>query len=60
MEKKAKALLIRVVLAIAVIAVIVVPTAIIVPRNMAINRDWTAYKKKFDKSYASDAIESKR
>ena len=60
MEKKAKGLIIRVVIAIAVIAVIVVPTAIIVPRNMAINRDWTAYKKKFNKSYASDAIENKR
>ena len=60
MEKKAKGTIIRVVIVIAVIAAIVVPTAIIVPRNMAINRDWTAYKKKFNKSYASDAIESKR
>ena len=53
-------MVIGVIVAIVVLTVIIVPTAIIVPRNMAINRDWTAYKEKFNKSYASDDIESKR
>ena len=52
--------IIGVVIAIAVLTVIIVPTAIIVPRNMAINRDWTAYKEKFNESYTSADIESKR
>ena len=52
--------IIGVVIAVVVLTVIIVPTAIIVPRNMAINRDWTAYKEKFNKSYTSDDIDSKR
>ena len=55
-----KEVVIGVIVAIVVLTVIIVPTAIIVPRNMAINRDWTAYKEKFNKSYTSDDIESKR